>query len=383
MLPNSMRGRLALALHEQLLSTIPLFFQTGSEFIAEVALALVPERYNAGEKVAVFGQLADRLYVVFMGSCSMRAIGGRHISAFTNGDFFGESNLLKVQLQRTTVTCFDFSELWCLTKAKLDPILLRFPLVKKNMFAKFLLHSADEHEREGEEVRIKAQVGGCLFRTLSVQYDRHEVAIPTSSMLDHKEDEVSILRWSFMVGRILRRYSTSLRSALLLCSAPLSPIVRRYTGGECLRAELPLRSPPIFPSFLCLHVQDTLAESLVCVCALPCRLYCQDSTVRIFNRITTFGNHMYQNNAATIDSNPSTPRNYTPSPSLWEEMPDPLKPKEPANTSSKMLQARAPYQALTDVQLSTPNPQLVVTPPSLSLPSSHALNINLELNVRA
>ena len=99
-LPRSMRTALALAQHEQLLSTIPIFYQCGSEFIAEVALALVPERYNAGEKVAEFGQLANKMYVVFLGGVCMTALDGRHISNFTPGDHFGEINAVREQIHR-------------------------------------------------------------------------------------------------------------------------------------------------------------------------------------------------------------------------------------------------------------------------------------------
>ena len=142
-LPVTLRARLALALHEQMLSSIPLFQQCGSDLVAEVALVLVPERYNAGEKVVSFGQLADRLHVVHGGVCRMYALGGRHVATFTTGDFFGEGNLLKVQVQKTTVVCIDFSELWCLEKAKLDFILLKFPWIQARMLSK--VYAEDTH----------------------------------------------------------------------------------------------------------------------------------------------------------------------------------------------------------------------------------------------
>jgi hypothetical protein len=45
----------------------------------------------------------------------------------------GEANLLEASIQRTNVVCYDFSELWCLEKRRLDDILLRFPKVKKGV----------------------------------------------------------------------------------------------------------------------------------------------------------------------------------------------------------------------------------------------------------
>ena len=59
-LPRSMRSALALELHERMLSTVPIFFRSGLEFLAEVALSLIPERFNAGEQVAVVGEVCLR-----------------------------------------------------------------------------------------------------------------------------------------------------------------------------------------------------------------------------------------------------------------------------------------------------------------------------------
>jgi hypothetical protein len=100
LLPRSMRMSLALALHERMLCSIPIFYRSGSDFIAEVALALRLERYNAGEKVAEFGQLANKMYVVFLGGVCMTAFDGRHISNFTPGDHFGEINAVREQIHR-------------------------------------------------------------------------------------------------------------------------------------------------------------------------------------------------------------------------------------------------------------------------------------------
>jgi len=240
-LPRSMRTALALALHEQLLSTIPIFYQCGSEFIAEVALALVPERYNAGERVATYGQLADRLYVIFQGACVMSALGGRHITTLTVGDFFGEANLLKRETHRTTVICYDFSELWILDKARLDAIRLQFPTVDRYLHS--LVFSTDPSD--GKETTVPAagaaSVGSGLLRSLSVQYDEQGVRVPVARMVDHSDDPIVILRWSFCITRLLRR------------------------------------------------------------------VYAQDCTVRIFNRINAFGSKVYDDTGENR-SQGSTPR---------------------------------------------------------------------------
>ena len=46
-------------------------------------------------------------------------------------------------MQKTTVVCIDFSELWCLEKAKLDFILLKFPWIQARMLSK--VYAEDTH----------------------------------------------------------------------------------------------------------------------------------------------------------------------------------------------------------------------------------------------
>ena len=174
LLPRSMRSALALELHEKMLSTIPIFFRSGADFIAEVALRLIPERYNAGERVATCGQIIDRMYVVFNGVCVMTAPDGRHISAFTSGDYLGELNVIREQIQKTHLICTDFSELWCLEKEALDIILPRYPLIRRVMAQVTLLHcslASDAYrERRGERLRTNEVTRGGARRRLVLTF---------------------------------------------------------------------------------------------------------------------------------------------------------------------------------------------------------------------
>ena len=105
---------------------------------------------------------------------------------------------------------------------------------------------AEKTRSTSTQPHVGGSIGSGMFRALSVQFDAEGVQIPTKALLGRGGDAVKILRWSFMVSRVLRR------------------------------------------------------------------LYTQDPTVRIFNRIDTFGQKIYDQKEAT--SGGSTPRNYPPSP---------------------------------------------------------------------
>ena len=49
------------------------------------------------------------------------------------------------------------------------------------------------------------QLGSGLFRSLSVEHDQHGVRLPITAQVDCEDDAVAILRWSFMVTRMMRK----------------------------------------------------------------------------------------------------------------------------------------------------------------------------------
>jgi CRP-like cAMP-binding protein len=213
MLPRSMRRSLALSLHEKMLSTVPIFYRSGTEFISEVALALIPERYNANESVVLYGQLTDRMHVILMGCCVMRALGGRHITTFTVGDYFGEFNVVRPHVSKTNVVCVEFSELWCLNKAALDVILVSFPhikrLIDKMSYDTYkeedaILKRLDHLPRRIGKIQ-RGTVSNGLLRGLAVNMSEDGVLLPSGKLIEKEDDSIAILRWSFIVVRNLRR----------------------------------------------------------------------------------------------------------------------------------------------------------------------------------
>lgn len=210
-LPPSMKVNLALALHERMLCSIPIFHRSGSEFIAEVALALKMVRYNASEKVASFGEVADKMYIVFLGGVSMTSNSGRHISNFTPGDSFGDVSAVRKQIQRTNITCRDFCELWCLNNHELEEIFLKFPSIKRKIH-RLLYDSALDPGLTSNAHKIKhcvpfkrSLVASSNFRGLSMMCSDDGTWLPSRSLVEPEDDPVKILRWNFIVARRLRR----------------------------------------------------------------------------------------------------------------------------------------------------------------------------------
>ena len=210
-LPHSMKTNLALALHERMLCSIPIYHRAGSDFIAEMALALKMVRYNASEKVACFGEVADKMYIVYLGSVTMTSYSGRHICNFTPGDSFGDVNAVQKQIQRTTITCCDFCELWCLNNHELEEIFLKFPSIKRKIH-RLLYDSSLDQGLKSHAHKVthcvpfkRSLVASSNFRGLSMMCSDDGTWLPSRSLIEPEDDPVKILRWNFIVARRLRR----------------------------------------------------------------------------------------------------------------------------------------------------------------------------------
>jgi hypothetical protein len=67
-----------------MLASIPVFFISGSDFIGEVALLLVSERYYAHEAIISEGDYSDKMFILHKGWCVVSS-GERSLRPHTLG----------------------------------------------------------------------------------------------------------------------------------------------------------------------------------------------------------------------------------------------------------------------------------------------------------
>lgn len=227
-----------------------MFHRSGSDFIGEVALQLRLERFNAGEKVAVFNTKADKMYIMVLGSVRMATLNGRHISGFIAGDYFGEYNLIRTQVHLTNVTCYDFCEMWVLDKSivdssgvlvgGLDEVLRRFPVIRRVMHR--IMYDAHLDPALGNVQGAHKGLAGCPnFRKFSVVYaEDGRTLLPSRFLIEPHDDPVVILRWNYMVTRVLRRLYVNDDTTRIYNA--LSSFNLKMWGGKQLSKSQRLRS---------------------------------------------------------------------------------------------------------------------------------------------
>ena len=126
-LPPSLRTRIILALHAELIDRVPFFRGADRQSVEAIVLAFKPRVAVPDEILFRAGDPADALYVIQRGAVDVLTATGAVIATLHPGDFFGEMALLERTPRNATVRATDYCDLFVLDREAFDPILDRYP----------------------------------------------------------------------------------------------------------------------------------------------------------------------------------------------------------------------------------------------------------------
>ncbi len=104
-------------LNRSVLERVPLFQGADPVFLHNLAMALRPAVYAAGDDVVRKGDAGDCMFVIARGRVDVLGDDGRRLSSLGEGDFFGEISLLLDQPRTATVWAATACDLFVLDRA--------------------------------------------------------------------------------------------------------------------------------------------------------------------------------------------------------------------------------------------------------------------------
>lgn len=120
-----LRGEVAMITYGNMIQAVPYLAQTGSSFVTQVALKLVPMVLSPGELIVPAGARAEHLYFVADGVVSTQ--GKLH----TTGAYFGQEVIMQSGRHSHPVRAVSYCNLYTVSATDLNLILEDFPRVKK------------------------------------------------------------------------------------------------------------------------------------------------------------------------------------------------------------------------------------------------------------
>jgi voltage-gated potassium channel len=126
-LPPSLRAKVVLALHAELIDRVPFFRGAERRSVEAIVLAFKPRVAVPGEILFRAGDPADALYVIQRGAVEVLAASGTVIATLREGDFFGEMALLDHAPRNATIRATDYCDLFVLEREAFESILNRYP----------------------------------------------------------------------------------------------------------------------------------------------------------------------------------------------------------------------------------------------------------------
>lgn len=127
-LPYSLKIKLALQLHKEVIEKVPIFQGATAQFVEEIVMALTPEILPPNEYIIREGNWGHEMYFIKRGLVQAfsekTGIIYRNMSA---GTFFGEIALVYEQRRTASIITLTYCELFILEKDDLKKVLENYP----------------------------------------------------------------------------------------------------------------------------------------------------------------------------------------------------------------------------------------------------------------
>jgi hypothetical protein len=127
-LPHSIKTRIYLHLHQELLEKVPLFQDADKGFIEDLVIKLKPRILPPNDYIIREEQLGHEMYFIKRGEViAFSEKTGRIYRTMTAGMFFGEIALLYSSRRTASVKTQTYCELFVLYKEDFDQVLENYP----------------------------------------------------------------------------------------------------------------------------------------------------------------------------------------------------------------------------------------------------------------
>lgn len=132
-LPKPLQNELFTYMNIKLIRSIPIFKNSTMECLKDVACGLEQKFYAPATNIITSGEIGEEMYVISHGSVEIICNQGNIVATLHAGQIFGESALLNQTKRNATVRSKLYCDLYKLSKASFDKIIVKHPALYEQM----------------------------------------------------------------------------------------------------------------------------------------------------------------------------------------------------------------------------------------------------------
>jgi glucose-6-phosphate 1-dehydrogenase len=119
------------AVNRDMLEKVPLFQTCSAVFLHSLSLILKPDVFAPGDFIIRKGDTGSEMFFIVRGEVEVMAEGDHVVTMLREGDFFGETALLRSQPRMASIRAKTHCDLYVLDKNSLNKVLKDHPQVAK------------------------------------------------------------------------------------------------------------------------------------------------------------------------------------------------------------------------------------------------------------
>ena len=144
-LPHALQQEMQVYMKIKLISNIPAFMGCSNDCLKDISTHLEQIYSSLGDLIIKIGDIGNEMFIISHGVVDVILESGERIASLHDGQIFGEIALLKETTRTANIESQTYCDIYKLTKKSFNEIILRYPILLKNIQSNTQRRSSDKN----------------------------------------------------------------------------------------------------------------------------------------------------------------------------------------------------------------------------------------------
>jgi voltage-gated potassium channel len=144
-LPHALQQEMQVYMKIKLISNIPAFMGCSNDCLKDISTHLEQIYSSPGDLIIKIGDIGNEMFIISHGVVDVILESGERIASLHDGQIFGEIALLKETTRTANIESQTYCDIYKLTKKSFNEIIVRYPILLKNIQSNTQRRSSDKN----------------------------------------------------------------------------------------------------------------------------------------------------------------------------------------------------------------------------------------------